>query len=282
MAVARYARVAMTGKGLSAQDRSAWERLAQDRLAQDRLAQDRLAQDMSAQDISVLNTVKPPKGEGFCRCLSVLSRPAALLGSPRRYNIQGLAVGRGPERRTPTLKHSVGEEHLAYRAFRTLNSLYAVRSDRLPDLDRSASRAVCIEGRPAVGFTQGVDPRNRQPRRQRRRTIRFDNASDIRRRSVLQCLSTAVSALRRSALKPRHGGRGTSRNLVADGDAIRLDAPRTSEWAARSGDGRHVVAAIARSDRKGVECIAAGDRRRNDTGTIAEWRRSLGTGRVLR
>jgi hypothetical protein len=259
MAVARYARVAMTGKGLSAQDRS---------------AQDRSAQDMSAQDMSVPNTLKPPKGEGFCRCLSVSSGPAALLGSPRRYNIQGL--GRGRERRTPTLKHSAGRQRVDYRASRTLNFLHAVRSDRLPDLDRSASRAVCIEGRPAVGLTRGGDPRNRQPRRQRTRTIRFENVS-----GVPQCLSTAASALRRCA-NPRHGGRGTAPNLAADGDAIRLDTPRTSAWAARSGDGRHIMAAIARSDHKGVECSAAGDRRRNDTGTIAEWRRSLGAGRVLR
>jgi hypothetical protein len=91
-----------------------------------------------------------------------------------------------------------------------------------------------------------------------------------------------VSALRRCALNPRHGGRGTARNLAADGEAIRVDTPQTSEWAARSGVGWHIVAAIARSDHKGAECIAAGDRRRNDTGSIAEWRRSRGAGRVLR
>jgi hypothetical protein len=257
MAVARYARVAMTGKGLSAQD-------------------------MSAQGMSVPNTVNRPKGEGFCRSLSVSSRPEALLGSPRRYNIHGLAVGRGPERRTPMLKHRVGGQRVAYRGCRTLNSLHAVRSDRHPDLDRSASRTVSIEGRPAVGFTQGVDPRSRQSRPQRTRTIRFDTASGICRRGVLQGLSAAVSALRRCALNPRHGGRGTASNLAADGEAIRLDTPQTSEWAARRGDRWHSVAAIARSDHKGAEYIAAGDRRRNDTGSIAEWRWSRGAGRVLR
>jgi hypothetical protein len=58
--------------------------------------------------------------------------------------------------------------------------------------------------------------------------------------------------------------------IVAGGDAIRLDISRTSESAARSGDWRHIVAAIARSDHKGMQRIAAGDRRRNGTGTRAE------------
>jgi hypothetical protein len=259
-------------------------------LAQDLSAQDMSAQDMSAQDMSVHRALKPPKGEGFCPCLleRVSSRPAALLGSPRRSNIQGRAVWPGPERRTVTPEHSVGGQRLAYRASGALNSLHAVRSDRLADPDRTASAAVCIEGRLTLGFTQGADPRNRQPRCQRTRTVRFDNARDIRRRGVLHCLSTAVSVLtaravlRRCAPNPRHGGRGRSRNLVTDGDAIRLDTPRTSERAARSGDWRRIVAAIARSHHKGMERFAAGDRRRNDTGTIAERRTSLSAGRVLR
>jgi hypothetical protein len=70
-------------------------------------------------------------------------------------------------------------------------------------------------------------------------------------------------------------------HCVADDGAICLDIPRASEWAARSGDWRHIVAATARSH-NGMERIAAGGRHRNDTGTHAEWRRSLGAGRVLR